>query len=328
MPARRSVVHRDRASGCATALHAAGRWSLAQATLAGLVAAGTAVIVSDGSFRKDVMLVIHRRRVVGILCAALAGGPAQASAAPAEAAAKSARKARRAPVSAPAVDPLALAAAEREQLADRVAAMDSLQTVEASARWLSGQAWDTQDPWIHTMAARTWLKVQDLEQGPRSGRCSTPRRRSRWPTRRRCRDRGGRGRAGPRRFGGGAGDGGGAAGGDPAGHGGAAGRRFADRSRPARAVRGRGDDARGRDRRRTHARGSSYRRRYDETVDLIAGRAAVDLTSIHWLDIGAGGSITAGAVLASIGVAAGVPLLVLGAGICGSGGASARGRCA
>ena len=106
---------------------------------------------------------MHRscRAIPAILCLALSAAPLQISAkAPRPAPAAKRREARE-PAPAPDIDPLAAALAEREALQARVAELEAIQGAVVSARWLSGQAWDTQDPWIHLMAAETWLKVQD-----------------------------------------------------------------------------------------------------------------------------------------------------------------------
>ncbi|MFY0540923.1 hypothetical protein [Nannocystis pusilla] len=100
------------------------------------------------------MSVAYRRSVVAFVCVASCLGPLPASATP---------KARRAAVPQQPVkadDPLRAAAAERDALVGRIGELEAIQGVEHCARWLSGQAWDTQDPWIHIMASRTWLKVQ------------------------------------------------------------------------------------------------------------------------------------------------------------------------
>src|SRR5690606_25420985 len=109
---------------------------------------------------EDEMVAWNRHSLVAVLCLGLSAGAGPASAAPARAAgkeasagqtaagrhakarrgaAKGAREAEPAPP-----DEAAAAAAAREQVAARVAELESVQSIEASARWLSGQAWDSQ----------------------------------------------------------------------------------------------------------------------------------------------------------------------------------------
>lgn len=95
-------------------------------------------------------------RVMSVLvCLALSTSASSASAARG-----GGRRPGSAKVAAHEADPLTVAAAEREALAAKAAELDAIQSVEATARWLSGEAWSSQDPWVHLMAARTWLKVQ------------------------------------------------------------------------------------------------------------------------------------------------------------------------
>lgn len=257
------------------------------------------------------MSVTHRRPVCTLVCAALSLAPLQASATPKSRRAAEARNQARA---APEVDPLAQAAAEREALASRAAEVEAIQGVETCARWLSGQAWDTQDPRIHIMAARTWLKVQtsrasldrvefhareavalaDVPPVPRIG-----------------------------------------AGEVALVHADAEGLQQSVAERRAEIRRARAD-RRAADRQIRRGRreliaggammvvgalgaglalgGATYRRRFDETIaPVLAADLPVDLSPLRALDVEGSRMLAVGAVLAAVGVAAGVPLLVLGA---------------
>lgn len=256
-----------------------------------------------------------RHRLPALLCLAVCVGSTQATAAPgpsrpAAAAAKPSRAAGPAP-SAP--DLMAAAAAERDQVEARAAALDSVQTVEASARWLSGQAWDSQDPWIHLMAAKTWLKVQTsdatldraafhaqeavaLADAPPVLRIAAE------DVARVHEDAevvqaivAGR-RAEIRRA--------------------RAERRAAER----RIRRGRHELIAGGAMMLVGAlgggvalAGSSYRRRFDETVaPILEAELPIDLAPLRRLDAQGSRMVAAGIAIATIGAAAGVPLLVLG----------------
>jgi len=255
------------------------------------------------------MSVTHRRHVCMLVCAALSLGPLQASAGP-----KAPRRGQGQAKATPEVDPRVRAAAEREALAARAAELDAIQSAESSARWLSGQAWDTQDPWIHIMAARTWLKVQttsasldrvefhareavalaDAPPVPRiaasdvalvhadaeSLQQSVAERRA--EIRRARADR----RAADRQI--------------------RRGRRelIAGGAMMVVAALG-GGLALG---------GATYKRSFDRTIaPVLEAELPVDLAPLRALDVQGGRMLAVGAVLAAVGLAAGVPLLVLGA---------------
>lgn len=254
-----------------------------------------------------------RRRVPAILCLALCVGPLQTSArAPRPPAAAKPGKVRHEPAAKP-VDRLAVAAAEREALAARIAELEAIQSVEASARWLSGQAWDSEDPWIHLMAAKTWLKVQDLRASldradfhaseaialadappvPRiaaeevgqvheeaeSVQATVAERRAE------IRRAGAERRAGERQIRRGRGE------------------LIAGGAMMIVGLIGGG----------VALTGQAYRRRFAETVaPALAAELPIDLSPLRPLDVQGRQMVAAGAVLAVIGVVAGVPLLVLG----------------
>src|SRR5688500_9697153 len=100
----------------------------------------------------EVQMSVARRPVFALVCLALCVAPLPASATAAARRAAPTRVHKPPPVPVPEVDPLVAAAAERDALAARASELDAIQSVEASARWLSGQAWDSQDPWVHLMA--------------------------------------------------------------------------------------------------------------------------------------------------------------------------------
>ena len=253
------------------------------------------------------MSVAYRRFVVASVCVASCLGPLSASATP---------KARRAAVQqqpAKADDPLQAAAAERDALVARIGELEAIQGVEHCARWLSGQAWDTQDPWIHIMAARTWLKVQTsaatLDRAAFHAReavalADAP------PVPRIDADEVARVHAESESLQ----------------------RSVAERRAEIRRVRA---DLRAADRQIRRGRrellaggammavaalggglalgGSAYKRRFDETIaPVLEAELPVDLTPLRALDVQGSQMLVAGAVLAAVGVVAGVPLLALG----------------
>jgi hypothetical protein len=253
------------------------------------------------------MSVAYRRPVLAFVCAASCLGPLPASATP---------KAPRRPAAAEAratIDPLVAAAAERDALIGRVGELEAIQGVEHCARWLSGQAWDTQDPWIHIMSGRTWLKVQtstatldraafhareavalaDAPPVPRiaAGEIAQIHAEAdsllRSVAARRAEIR----------------------------------RARADRRAAERQIR--------RGRRELIAGGAmmvvaalggglalggaTYKRRFDETIaPVLEAELPVDLAPLRALEVTGDQMLAAGAVLAAVGVAAGVPLLALG----------------
>ncbi|WP_143140855.1 hypothetical protein [Nannocystis exedens] len=211
-------------------------------------------------------------------------------------------------------DPLIAAAAERDALVARIGELEAIQGVEHCARWLSGQAWDTQDPWIHIMAARTWLKVQtstatldraafhareavalaDMPPAPRIGAGEVARVHAEAESLQLS---------------------------------------VAERRAEIRRVRA---DRRAADRQIRRGRreliaggammvvaalggglalgGATYKRRFDETIaPVLEAELPVDLSPLRALDVQGSQMLAAGAVLAAVGVAAGAPLLALGA---------------
>ncbi|MDC0716108.1 hypothetical protein [Nannocystis bainbridge] len=252
------------------------------------------------------MFVASRRSVIALVCAASCLVPLPAAAAP--------KQPRRPAVArAEPIDPVAVAAGERDALIARIGELEAIQGVEHCARWLSGQAWDTQDPWIHLMAARTWLKVQtstasldraafhareavalaDASPVPRIAAADVARVHAesaslqRSVTQRRAEIRRARAdrRAGDRQI--------------------RRGRRelVAGGAMMVVAALG-GGLALG---------GASSKRRFDEAIaPVLAAGLPVDLAPLRALDVEGDRMLIAGAVLAAIGVAAGVPLLVLG----------------
>lgn len=258
------------------------------------------------------MPVAHKT-MSALVCLALSAGSM-----PASAAAKGSRrpvvaraKVRQAPAE---VDPVIAAAAERETLAAKAAELEAIQSAEATARWLSGQAWDSEDPWIHLMAARTWLKVRHGRMGldraefhareaaaladaptvPRIDAVDVPRVHAEAETVQKV---------------------------------------VAERRAEIRRVR---SERRLAERQIRRGRreliaggammvvatlgaglalgGADYRRRYDESVaPLLTTELPLDLAPLRGLDTQGRQMIAAGAALAAIGVVAGVPLLILGA---------------
>lgn len=253
---------------------------------------------------------IHRYRLFALVCLALCSGWSPARSAPTRRPAVKA--ARRAEV-APAPDPVASARAEREQLAARLAEVEGLQPAEATARWLSGQAWESQDPWIHIMAARTWLKlppcamsldraefhaqeaitladtpavlriapadVARVHEDAAAVRSTVAWRRA--ELRRVQAER----RAGERRI--------------------RRGRQEVIAGGALMLVSALGGGV--------ALAGSSYRRRFgDIEASLRAEGLPTDLAALHRLDVQGGRMLAAGVTLAMIGASAGVPLLILG----------------
>ncbi|WAS96931.1 hypothetical protein [Nannocystis punicea] len=245
--------------------------------------------------------------MLAFVCAASCLGPL-----PASAAFKTPRRPAAAEAAKP-VDPLVAAAAERDALIGRVGELEAIQGVEHCARWLSGQAWDTQDPWIHIMSSRTWLKVQtstatldraafhaheavalaDAPPVPRIAAGEVAQIHAEADSLlRSVAER----RAEIRRV-------------------------RADRRAAERQIR--------RGRRELIAGGAmmvvaalggglalggaTYKRRFDETIaPVLEAELPVDLAPLRALDIQGDQMLAAGAVLAAVGVAAGVPLLALG----------------